>query len=154
MSKEAGVVETMQSKAHSDARRKYAWASSFPAVNDNLECVLLLGRLNEAISTMCALQDDHYTDWIWNASTYQKEALEKAGLTEDLFEMVERKLTELRAILMGENLNYDELYQNLYLSALGHEVYWKEFYEDRVRELEYKVRKYECNGKKEVTEDD
>lgn len=143
MSKESDVIETQKSKAQRDSRRKYAFMNELQMANDPLECALLLGRLNEAISTLCALQDSYYTEYIWNSNNSMREGLEKEGLTEDVFYTMEMKLSKLREILMGGSLNWDEVYQNLYLNAIGHEVYWHEFYENRVRELETKIKKME-----------
>ena len=140
---DSAYIEQMQEKAKRDARRKYSWMSELPLVNDPLECVLLLGRLNEAISTLLALQDDYYTDYIWNSNSEQKKQLEQNGFTEEWFNEVENKLSLLRTILMGNNYDWDEAYDNMYKVALGHEVYWKEFYEERTRELEAKLRKAE-----------
>ena len=44
---------------------------------------------------------------------------------------------------MGNNYDWDEAYDNMYKVALGHEVYWKEFYEERTRVLEAKLKKAE-----------
>ena len=140
---DSAYIEQMQEKAKRDARRKYSWMSELPLVNDPLECVLLLGRLNEAISTLLALQDDYYTDYIWNSNSEQKKQLEQNGFTEEWFSEVENKLSLLRTILMGNNYDWDEAYDNMYKVALGHEVYWKEFYEARTKELEAKLRKAE-----------
>lgn len=140
---EAKYIEQKQGKAKMDARRKYSWMSELPLVNNPLECVLLLGRLNEAISTLCALQDDYYTDYIWNSNSAQKEQLEKNGFNENWFSEVEDKLSLLRSILMGNNYDWGDAYDAMYKVALGHEVYWKEFYETRTKELEAKLRKAE-----------
>ena len=140
---DSAYIEQKQEKAKRDARRKYSWMSELPLVNDPLECVLLLGRLNEAISTLSALQDDYYTDYIWNSNSEQKKQLEQNGFTEEWFSEVENKLSLLRTILMGNNYDWDEAYDNMYKVVLGHEVYWKEFYEERTRELEAKLRKAE-----------
>ena len=140
---DSAYIKQKQEKAKRDARRKYSWMSELPSVDDPLECVLLLGRLNEAISTLSALQDDYYTDYIWNSNSEQKKQLEQNGFTEEWFSEVENKLSLLRTILMGNNYDWDEAYDNMYKVALGHEVYWKEFYEERTRELEAKLRKAE-----------
>ena len=141
MSEEANYIEQQKTKAHCDAMRKYSVFSELQMTNGPTECVLLLGRLNEAISTMLALQDDYYTDYIWNAGTRQTELLKQNGFTEEWFSEVEDKLSLLRTILMGENYDWDEAYYQLYKVALGHEVYWKEFYEERVRTLEHELKK-------------
>ena len=143
MSDEANYIEQQKTKANSDARRKYSVSSELQMVNNPTECVLLLGRLNEAISTLSALQDDYYTDYIWNSGARQTELLKQNGFTEEWFCEVEDKLSLLRSILMGENYNWNEAYDQLYKVALGHEVYWKEFYEERVRKLEYELKKKE-----------
>jgi hypothetical protein len=140
---DAEYIENKQEEAKRDTRRKYSWMSELPLVNEPLECVLLLGRLNEAIGTMLALQDDYYTDYIWNSNTAQKEQLEQNGFTESWFSEVEDKLSLLRSILMGNNYDWGEAYDSMYKAALGHEVYWHEFYEERTKELEAKLRKAE-----------
>ena len=140
---DSAYIEKIQENAKRDARRKYSLISELPLVNEPLECVLLLGRLNEAISTLLALQDDYYADYIWNSNSWQKKQLEQNGFTEEWFSDVENKLSLLRTILMGNNYDWDEAYDNMYKVALGHEVYWKEFYEERTRELEAKLRKAE-----------
>lgn len=140
---DSAYIEQMQEKAKRDARRKYSWMSEMPLVNEPVECVLLLGRLNEAISTLLVLQDDYYTDYIWNSNSEQKKQLEQNGFTEGWFSDVENKLSLLRTILMGNNYDWNEAYDNMYKVALGHEVYWKEFYEERTRELEAKLKKAE-----------
>lgn len=50
-------------------------------------------------------------------------------------------------ILMGDSLDFDELYRRLYDEALGHEVYWREFYENRNNELERKLNRIETEKK-------
>lgn len=140
---EANYIENKRDEARRDARRKYSFMSELPLVNDPLECVMLLGRLNEAINTFSALQDEYYTDYIWNSDKAQKEQLEKSGFSEDWFSEVEDKLSLLRGILMGNNYNWSEAYDNMYRVALGNEVYWKEFYKERAEKLEAKLRKVE-----------
>ena len=149
MSDEVKYIEQKQDKAHRDARRKYSYMSEFPMVNNPLECVMLLGRLNEAIETLSALQDDYYTNYIWNSNTHQQELLKKNGFTEDYFSEVENQLSLLRTILLGENYNWSEAYDEMYKVALGHEVYWREFYEERVNKLEYELRKKSKAGESE-----
>lgn len=102
---------------------------------------MLLGRLNEAIETVSALTDDYYTHYIWNSSSIHDAELKKAGFTEDYFIKLEEDLIKLRQILMGDNLRWDALYKRLYADALGYEVYWKEFYEQRCNRLEIELRK-------------
>ena len=140
---DADYIKGKRLRAHCDARRKHSHCSELPLVNEPLECVLILGRLNEAISTMLALQDDYYTNYIWNSNTEQQELLKENSLTEEWFSRVESKLTLLRSILMGENYNWDEAYAAMYRNALGEQVYWKEFYEERTKELEAKIREME-----------
>lgn len=140
---ESEYIENKKDEAKRDARRKYFWMSELQNVNDPLECVMLLGRLNEAINTFAALQDDYYTDYIWNSNTAQNDQLKQNGFSENWFSEVGDKLSLLRGILMGNNYNWSEAYDNMYRVALGHEVYWKEFYKERTEKLEAKLRKAE-----------
>lgn len=144
MSREPLNIEKQIDKAHQDSRRKYALNSMLPDTNKPLECVLLIGRLNEAINLLLSLQDDYYTDYIWNASSTQAEQLRVAGFEPKFFSDIEDKLRTLRSILIGDSLDFDELYRQLYDDALGHEVYWHEFFEKRTRELERKLNRIEC----------
>lgn len=144
MSREPLNIEKQIDKAHQDSRRKYALNSMLPDTNKPLECVLLIGRLNEAINLLLSLQDDYYTDYIWNASSTQAEQLRAAGFEPKFFSDIEDKLRTLRSILIGDSLDFDELYRQLYDDALGHEVYWHEFFEKRTRELERKLNRIEC----------
>ena len=141
MSAESKIIEDAKRKAQRDARRKYSFMDELPNVNENLECVLLLGRLNEAIELLSELQDPYYTEYIWNSGTDQGDALKKAGLDEDYFYETELKLAQLRMILVGSNVNYDGLYRSMYDSILGHEVYWKEFFEERTKKLEAELER-------------
>lgn len=143
MSREPLNIEKQIDKAHQDSRRKYALDSMLPETNKPLECILLLGKLNEAINLLLSLQDDYYTDYIWNASSTQAEQLREAGLNPEFFSDIEDKLRTLRSILIGESLNFEELYRQLYDDALGYEVYWHEFFEKRTRELERKLDRIE-----------
>lgn len=147
MSREPENIQKQIDKAHQDCRRKYSFNCDMPEVNNPIECVLLLGRLNEAISLLLSLQDSYYTEYIWNASSLHNEQLKKAGLDDDFFGDVEDKLRTLRSILMGDSLDFDELYRRLYDEALGHEVYWREFYENRNNELERKLNRIETEKK-------
>lgn len=147
MSKENDVIETAKTKAQRDSHRKYALSNDLQNVNDPLECVLLLGRLNEAIDTLCALQDEYYTNYIWNSSTRVDDALKKEGFNEELFYDMECKLSKLREILMGDSMNWEETYQRMYLNVLGHEVYWKEFYEEKATKLQNEMARMERNKK-------
>lgn len=146
MSRESENIQKQIDKAHRDSRRKYA-VSAIPEANKPLECVLLLGRLNEAISLLLCLQDEYYTDYIWNASSLHDEQLKSAGLTEDFFSEVEDKLRTLRSILIGDSLDFDELYRRLYDEALGYEVYQREFYENLARDLQRKLDRIETQKK-------
>ena len=143
MSREPLNIEKQIDKAHQDSRRKYAFDCMLPDTNKPLECILLLGRLNETINLLLALQDNYYTDYIWNASSIQAEQLRAAGLEPNFFSDTEDKLRTLRSILVGDNLNFEELYRQLYDDALGHETYWHEFFEKRTRELERKIDRIE-----------
>ena len=143
MSREPLNIEKQIDKAHRDSRRKSAFDYMLPDTNKPLECTLLLGKLNEAINLLLSLQDDYYTDYIWNASSTQAEQLRAAGLEPKFFSDIEDKLRTLRSILIGESLNFEELYRQLYDDALGHETYWHEFFEKRTRELERKLDKIE-----------
>lgn len=118
-----------------------------PEVNKPLECVLLLSRLNEAINLLLCLQDGYYTEYIWNASPLRDEQLKAAGLNEEFFSDVEDKLRTFRTILVGDSLDFDELYRRLYDEALGHEVYWREFYEEQAKELQRKINRIETKEK-------
>lgn len=140
---DASYIEEKQNEARRDARRKYACMLELPTVNEPLECVMFLGRLNEAIDTLSALQDDYYTDYIWNSGSAQKKQLDENGFTETWFSEVEDKLSLLRNILMGDNYNWSEAYDSMYKVALGHEVYWREFYKKRAENVEAKLRKIE-----------
>ena len=144
MSREPKNIQKQIEKAHRDFQRKYSFNCDMPEVNNPLECVLLLGRLNEAIDLLLCLQDGYYTEYIWNASSLHDEQLKVAGLDSDFFNEVESKLRTLRSILMGDSLDFDELYRRLYDDALGYEVYWREFYEKRNDELEKKLNRIEA----------
>lgn len=146
MSREFENIQKQIEKAHQDSRRKYA-VSAIPEANKPLECVLLLGRLNEAISLLLCLQDEYYTDYIWNTSPLCDEQLKSAGLTEDFFSEVEDKLRTLRSILMGDSLDFEKLYRQLYDEALGYEVYQREFYEKLARDLQRKIDRIEKQEK-------
>ena len=148
MSSESNYIEEKKAKAHCDSRRNYSFMSELQMANEPLQCVLLLGRLNEAIETLSCLQDDYYTDYIWNAGNKQREILEKNGFNEEWFGEIEDKMILLRTLLMGEAYNWEEAYESMYKVALGHEVYWRTFYEERVKKLEYELEK----AKKKVTE--
>lgn len=141
MSREGDIISAAKNKAQRDSLRKYAIGEYLSETNEPLECVMLLGRLNEAIDTVSALTDDYYTHYIWNSSSIHDKELRDAGFTEDYFVALEDRLIKLRMILMGDNLRWDVLYQRLYADAIGHEVYWKEFYEKRCRQLEYELEK-------------
>ena len=147
MSREPKNIQKQIDKAHRDFRRKYSFNCDMPEANEPLECVLLLGRLNEAIDLLLCLQDDYYTGYIWNASSLHDEQLKAAGLNNDFFSKVEDKLRALRSILLGDSLDFEELYRRLYDEALGHEVYWREFYENRNKELERKLNRIETEKK-------
>ena len=147
MSRDPKNIQKQIDKANQDFRRKYSFNCDVPEVNEPLECVLLLGRLNEAISLLLSLQDSYYTEYIWNASSLHNEQLKAAGLDSDFFSEVEDKLRTLRSILMGDSLDFDELYRRLYDEALGYEVYWREFYENRNKELERKLNRIEAEKK-------
>ena len=143
MSREPKTIEKQIDKAHRDYHRKYSSNCDMPEVNKPIECVLLLGRLNEAIDLLLCLQDGYYTEYIWNASSLHGEQLKAAGLNEEFFSNVEDKLRIFRNILVGDSLNFDELYRRLYDDILGYEVYWREFYENRNNELERKLNRIE-----------
>lgn len=57
------------------------------------------------------------------------------------------ELRALRSILLGDSLDFEELYRRLYDEALGYEVYWREFYENRNKELERKLNRIETEKK-------
>lgn len=116
--------------------------SGLPCVNSPLECVAMLKRLNEAITTLYQLSDDqYYIKNIWNASTVLDGRLAEQGFNEDWFMSVAKKLELLRALLYGDNADWDIVYNNLYNDLLAHEAYWSNFYEERVRDLERENRK-------------
>lgn len=147
MSREPKTIEKQINKAHQDYHRKYSFNCDMPEVNKPIECVLLLGRLNEAIDLLLCLQDGYYTEYIWNASSLHSEQLKAAGLNEEFFSNVEDKLRIFRNILVGDSLNFGELYRRLYDEALGHEVYWREFYEKQAEELQRKINRIETEEK-------
>lgn len=147
MSREPKAIEKQIDKAHQDYHRKYSFNCDMPEVNKLLECVLLLGRLNEAINLLLCLQDGYYTEYIWNASSLHSEQLKAAGLNEEFFSNVEDKLRIFRNILVGDSLNFDELYRRLYDEALGYEAYWREFYEEQAKELQRKINRIETKEK-------
>ena len=147
MSRDPKNIQNQIDKANRDFRRKYPFNCDIPEANRPLECVLLLGRLNEAINLLLCLQDGYYTEYIWNASSLHDEQLKAAGLDKDFFNEVESKLRTFRSILMGDSLDFDELYRRLYDEALGYEVYWREFYENRNKELERKLNRIEAEKK-------
>ena len=150
-------VEEMLEEASREATRKrdkpnskYGWFSGLPEVNEPVECVMVLKKLNQAIDLMYELSDSaYYLDHIWNASTMQKDDLKEIGADEDYFDGVANKLEQLRCILFGRNLNFKELYNQLYGDLLCHEVYWHEFYEDWAMKLQRendKLKKENKNG--------
>ena len=52
-------------------------------VNEPLECIEMLRRLNIVITTLSELSDyNYYLDYIWSAGTFLRENLEKNGFTE------------------------------------------------------------------------
>lgn len=104
-------------------------------VNDPTECIYILKRLNDVITTLCIIGDDYYTHYIWNISSDADSKLKEAGFTEDYFYEVEKKLTELRSLLVGDNLDMDWLVNKLYDELLAYESYWQEFHESTVNEL-------------------
>ena len=100
-------------------------------VNEPLECIEMLRRLNLVITTLSELSDyNYYLDHIWNAGTFIRENLTKNGFTEDYFMEVEDKLRLLRALLFGDALDFEELYKDLYDKLLYHEAYWNAYNDD------------------------
>jgi len=82
-------------------------------VNDKYECALLLKKLNDMIETLSELQDDYYTDYIFNANADQKERLENEGFTEEWFLEIEDRFTRLRSILYGDTISWKKLYLDI-----------------------------------------
>ena len=116
-------------------------------VNEPLECLAVLKRLNEAISTLCRLQDtDYYLHHIWNSGTWLDEKLKENGFTEEWFSEIEDKLTTLRALLMGDALDYNDLYDELYNNVLAYEAYWHEWYESALNDANQKLAKARKEG--------
>lgn len=113
-------------------------------VNSPYECVKLIRGLNQAIDLMWTLQDtNHYLEYIWNAGSDQTEDLEKAGITEEWLDDTVRKLETIRMILVGHNLNYDEL-ANRAMEEVADSLYESnQRLEDWNRKLDYKLRKTE-----------
>ena len=100
-------------------------------VNEPLECIEMLRKLNLAITTLSELSDcNYYLEHIWNGGTFLRENLEKNGFTEDYFMEVEDKLRLLRALLFGDSLDFEELYKDLYDKLLYHEAYWNAYNDD------------------------
>lgn len=128
------------SKKKKDKPREWALATWMPEVNDYACCIALLERLNTAIDTLWMLADDYYKDYIFNASTTQNEQLKDAGFdVDDLFIQMAEKLEKLRAILYGHSINWEHLLAQMKDDLLGHEVYWRKFYEKRVNKLQREV---------------
>ena len=110
---------------------KFSGISLLREGNEPVECVALLKALNETIETMYCLSDtSYYLDYIWNAGTWVKERLKENDLDEDYFIKVAEKLETLRAILMGDSLDYNKLYEDMYHELLGHEAYWNKWHEE------------------------
>lgn len=67
------------------------------------------------------------------------------GFEEDYFVGLAEKMETLRAILMGDALDYRELYEQMYHELLGYEAYWNKWHEEqwniKNRELERMRRK-------------
>ena len=75
-------------------------------VNEPLECIEMLRKLNLVITTLCELSDcNYYLDYIWNGGTWLREKLEKNGFTEDYFTEIEDQLSLLRTLLFGDALD-------------------------------------------------
>lgn len=116
--------------------------------NEPLECVALLKALNDMITTLYELSDgSYYLDHIWNAGSWLNSKLKENGFEEDYFVGIAEKMETLRAILMGDALDYHELYEQMYHELLGYEAYWNKWHEEqwniKGRELERMRRKYD-----------
>lgn len=113
--------------------------------NEPVECVALLNAFNEMIDTLYSLSDgNYYLNYIWNGSSILSDELKAQGYDEDYFLKIANRMEKLRTILLGDALNYRELYEQMYHELLGHEAYWNKWHEEMLerkdRELE-KLRK-------------
>ena len=113
-----------------------------------LECVAMLKALNDMITTLYELSDGrYYLDYIWNAGSWLNKKLEENGFQENYFIQLAEKMETLRAILMGDALDYHELYEQMYHDLLGYEAYWSKWHEEQYdknhRELERMRQKSE-----------
>jgi hypothetical protein len=110
-------------------------------VNEPAECVVLLKRLNQMISTLWKLSDDYYRSYIFNNSTVIDEELEKNGFDDDYFEELAYRMEKLRGILYRDALDYDTLYQAMQDEVMVYEAYWHSHFRQRTEELEYENKK-------------
>lgn len=118
-----------------------AWFTAMPDVNEPVECVMLLGKINDAISLFGELTDSHYTEWIFNASSVHEEWIKEF---DEWISKTQDKLLKFRALLYGDNIDWYRLYDVMYKQVLEHEVYWHYFHEDgeqRAKNENEKLRK-------------
>lgn len=145
-------------KAIEDARRdalrmkqrhEYSTCKYLAEVNDPTECVILLKKINDAVHTLYTLSDtDYYLDNIWNAGTDTTKQLADVGITEEWLMETAEKLEQIRTILFGTSLDFDELYKTLYDDLLCYEAYWNRWHEEAWKK-EFRLReKAEKEAKK------
>jgi len=115
---------------------------NFNNVNEPFECVMLLDKLNLAIDTFYKLSDArYYTDYIFNQSTIVLDALKDNGLTEEFFTETAYKMERLRSLLFGEHIDWQGLVEYEMRSIATSEYNEKRQLEDRVKKLEYEIKK-------------
>lgn len=115
----------------------------FPETNQLVECLHVLGELNRAINFFSEMTDPYYKDYIFNASTTHKKWMEE--FPEEWFYEVEDKLNKFRALLFGDNVNWDKFHSDAAMDVLFHEAYWNAFFReqnDKNRNKLDRVQKY------------
>ena len=117
-------------------------------VNEPAECVVLMKRLNQMISTLWKLSDDYYRSYIFNNSTVIDEELEKNGFDDDYFEELAYRMEKLRGILFREAFDYDNLCQLMQDEVMANEVYWHNFYKGRSEKLKDEIKKLQKENEK------
>ena len=119
-------------------------------VNEPYRVAMLLKRLNEAISTFACLSDTgYYLGYIFNLGKTARDELEEKGFTEDYFCEIQERLEQLRSILFGDCLNFDNLADMMIVEAAQGLQDHNERLEDWNRKLQYELEDLKKEGKKD-----
>jgi hypothetical protein len=117
---------------------------NFQLVNEPYECVMLLERMNNLISTLSQLTDEgYYMDYIFNRGTLTEELLKDIGITEEYISNTLDKFEKLRIALFGDCIDWEGLVQQELRAVAKSEREQNKWNDDYIRKLEYKIKQLE-----------